>query len=523
MVVVIYNLISSSLFHLINRSFLARKKTNKTRRSNSNNIYEKIFSFFSLKEKKRKKMTRFNNELSTTTSSTTTTTTTATATATKGKTTCSTANFSSSSSSSSSSPLMVDIDNNEKKPMVKLIGQPCGHHGSYTFYKAFSYRYRSDDQHERVLMLGEFFFIRISPSDDPCIGELQLVWDDHQNDQQLSSTRLYFLPEQTPDGRLSHHGQHEVMAANDKVILKLTDLVTWITHDVDWIAGSPYKWKPSIQQQQQQHDNEPSTKTKQILSPLAFIHNQNVIQRTNESSPFLTLQRYISSSCKIIFNKRNMNMNEYNIDTKSSSSSLSKANEHQNDLSTVVVLSYNRYCRYRNLLKRIEGREEEELFGHYIVQNLLTELGIPQQRNKCVHILFCRDTFNNEALLNNDLNCDHLAPKFKGRPKKRKHKIVQRPSSPESISSSEENGQRSFLPRRTRLDLYLFFTQAQKYGGYEKITKQRLWKKLYDDLGGDKRSTSAATCTRRHYEKLLLPFERQLNGLPDYHHLSKQQ
>ena len=121
------------------------------------------------------------------------------------------------------------------------------------------------------------------------------------------------------------------MAANDKVILKLTDLVTWITHDVDWIAGSPYKWKPSIQQQQQQHDNEPSTKTKQILSPLAFIHNQNVIQRTNESSPFLTLQRYISSSCKIIFNKRNMNINEYNIDTKSSSSSSFNNNNNNNN------------------------------------------------------------------------------------------------------------------------------------------------------------------------------------------------
>ena len=77
----------------------------------------------------------------------------------------------------------------------------------------------------------------------------------------------------------------------------------------------------------------------------------------------------------------------------------------------MVVLSYNRYCRYRNLLKRIEDREDE-LFGHYIVQNLLTELGIPQQRNKCVHILFCRDTFNNEALLNNDLNCDHLGKLF---------------------------------------------------------------------------------------------------------------
>ncbi|OTF74743.1 Bromo adjacent homology domain containing protein, partial [Euroglyphus maynei] len=132
----------------------------------------------------------------------------------------------------------------------------------------------------------------MSPDDDPCIGELQLVWDDHQHDQQLSSTRLYFLPEQTPDGRLSHHGQHEVMAAHDKVILKLTDLVTWITHKVDWIAGSSYKWKPP-----KQDNHHSSTEiNKQKLTPLAFIHNQNVIRRTTDSSPLLTLQRYISSS-----------------------------------------------------------------------------------------------------------------------------------------------------------------------------------------------------------------------------------
>ena len=36
---------------------------------------------------------------------------------------------------------------------------------------------------------------------------------------------------------------------------------------------------------------------------------------------------------------------------------------------------------------------------------------------------------------------------------------------------------------------------------------------MYDELGGDPRSTSAATCTRRHFEKLLLPFEKYLNSL----------
>lgn len=94
----------------------------------------------------------------------------------------------------------------EGNTWVSLVGNPCGHHGSHTFYKAFKYQ-RSAEQRKRVLMLGEFFFLRISPHDDPCIGELQLLWEDRQRNQLLSSTRLYFLPEQTPDGRQSYHGE----------------------------------------------------------------------------------------------------------------------------------------------------------------------------------------------------------------------------------------------------------------------------------------------------------------------------
>ena len=60
-------------------------------------------------------------------------------------------------------------------------------------------------------------------------------------------------------------------------------------------------------------------------------------------------------------------------------------------------------------MKRIEGQENKLLFdNNNLLQNLLIELGIPQQRNEIVHILFCRDTFNHDGLLNNDLNCDHL-------------------------------------------------------------------------------------------------------------------
>jgi len=41
---------------------------------------------------------------------------------------------------------------------------------------------------------------------------------------------------------------------------------------------------------------------------------------------------------------------------------------------------------------------------------------------------------------------------------------------------------------------------------------KKAWKSIYDDLGGNPQNTSAATCTRRHYEKFLLPYERHTKG-----------
>lgn len=37
------------------------------------------------------------------------------------------------------------------------------------------------------------------------------------------------------------------------------------------------------------------------------------------------------------------------------------------------------------------------------------------------------------------------------------------------------------------------------------VTSRRLWKVVYNELGGSPGSTSAATCTRRHYEKWVSP------------------
>uniref|UniRef100_A0A8C6UDU4 ARID domain-containing protein n=1 Tax=Neogobius melanostomus TaxID=47308 RepID=A0A8C6UDU4_9GOBI len=64
-----------------------------------------------------------------------------------------------------------------------------------------------------------------------------------------------------------------------------------------------------------------------------------------------------------------------------------------------------------------------------------------------------------------------------------------------------------------QIDMYLMYKTVKELGGYHQVTAQQLWKQVYNTLGGNPRSTSAATCTRRHYEKLMLPYECHIKGL----------
>ncbi|KAK9295742.1 hypothetical protein QLX08_010039 [Tetragonisca angustula] len=89
---------------------------------------------------------------------------------------------------------------------IELLGGACFSHGPYTFYKAVRIG------NGRVLRLGSFFLTKLwSDADLVSIGELQLLWMDSRGpNQPLASLRLYFLPENTPDGRRDTHGEGRV-------------------------------------------------------------------------------------------------------------------------------------------------------------------------------------------------------------------------------------------------------------------------------------------------------------------------
>ncbi|XP_026164977.1 AT-rich interactive domain-containing protein 5B [Mastacembelus armatus] len=450
---------------------------------------------------------------------------------------------------------------------LKWVGSSCGLHGPYIFYKAFKFNW---DGKPRILSLGDFFFVRCKPEDPICIAELQLLWEERTSKQLLSSSKLYFLPEDTPQGRTVTHGEHEVIAVSEKVIVRLEDLVKWTVPDFSgWANG--LKAEP--------------------LKP-------SVLRELGTNGRREALHRYRESTLTSGLNFKDVQRERAQLG-------------QEEDGRKVLVLSYPQYCRYRSVLARLREQPSTLLIDHTVLA-----LGGIAALGGATRILYCRDTFEHPTLLQNESICDEFAPNLKGRPRKKKLSISQRrdsqgqtqgqgssgssqgstavaaqdPGSPESKTttkvkpncktvpngkltpaakpkasglskksaeekergkekeerSKEEENKEEETSEETRaeeqaflvalykymkerdtpieripflgfkqINLWTMFQAAQKLGGYELITVRRQWKHVYDELGGNPSSTSAATCTRRHYERLLLPYERHIKGEQD--------
>ncbi|XP_045135329.1 AT-rich interactive domain-containing protein 5B-like isoform X3 [Portunus trituberculatus] len=408
---------------------------------------------------------------------------------------------------------------------IQFVGAPCGHHGNYTFYKAFKYNLHGNP---KILSLGEFFFIKIWEDEEIIsIGEAQLLWEDRTSGQILVSLRIYFLPENTPEGRCEEHGEHEVVSLAEKVVLRAEDVIGWMRAavSVKWDTGLLGVYGPPSQ--------DPA----------------NDAHYTPPISGALDIEEVIREK-KLIGDVVEPN------------------SVH------VIILAFDKYCRIRGLLKRLEGVEEE-----YMRSRIVVALGgfvVPSRRTR---MLFCRDVFDYPELEGHDLLCNHLSPKLQGRPRKKRKKPTD--SESESSETSEDirprlkgkpgltakhNGLRvldrksssrshlsqvkndfstpalnrlievdfmsklnKFMKDRNtpitrlphigykQLNVFELFTRVQQLGGFEAVGEKKLWKQLYEELSGSAPSShppqsaqSYASMMKRHYERLLLPYEKFL-------------
>uniref|UniRef100_A0A3Q2YDZ4 BAH domain-containing protein n=1 Tax=Hippocampus comes TaxID=109280 RepID=A0A3Q2YDZ4_HIPCM len=118
------------------------------------------------------------------------------------------------------------------------LGAPCCQRGSYAFYKSVGSKTRADGP-VQVWRLGEFYFVRCGAEDPVCIAEVTLLWEDQMQRHLLASTRLYFLPEDTPKGRTGEHGEDEVLAVSRKMVMRVEDLVRWSCAEPPGWIGKP--------------------------------------------------------------------------------------------------------------------------------------------------------------------------------------------------------------------------------------------------------------------------------------------
>ncbi|KAL4714738.1 hypothetical protein ACJJTC_002597, partial [Scirpophaga incertulas] len=382
-----------------------------------------------------------------------------------------------------------------EKPTFKLVGAPCGQHGQYTFYKAIRLSF---GQRERIVAIGDFFFVRIwQDSELVSVGELQLLWTDRVSDQTLVSLRLYFLPENTPDGR-NQHGEDEVLAINDKVVVRAEDLLSWACDGEGWRWGLRAVWRGACAPPPPADATQPLHHTKLDFSDVD------------------------REKCALV-------------DTESPG---------------VVVFSYPRYCRYRALLARLEGIQAD-----WLRDSLVAALGGYAAPTTNTRILYCRDTFEYPELEGHEFVCNELAPKLKGRPRGRRRRASpgasdgENASGPESgsettltadvpqtprrlslrnggeradISSSPQDAEsrredKAFLAQLKQfhrdgqicppndLSLRSLYCKVQSLGGYEAVSRRRRWREL---------GAQPARC-RRHYESSarygLALFDKVLN------------
>ncbi|XP_074446322.1 AT-rich interactive domain-containing protein 5B isoform X5 [Larus michahellis] len=324
--------------------------------------------------------------------------------------------------------------------------------------------------------------------------------------------------------------QDEVIAVSEKVTVKLEDLAKWAQSDFS-------KWKCGFR-----------------AEPVKPMDGGKNGQKE-------ALMRYRQSTLNSGLNFK---------DILKEKADLGEDDEDSN----LLILSYPQYCRYRSMLKRIQDKPSSILTDQFVLA-----LGGIAVTSKNPQIFYCRDTFDHPTLIENESICDEFAPNLKGRPRKKKPCPQRRDSlngikdsnnnseskavakvkceaksalpKPKNNNSNCKKGssedkskiavgeecradEQAFLvalykymkERKTpieripylgfkQINLWTMFQAAQKLGGYETITARRQWKHIYDELGGNPGSTSAATCTRRHYERLILPYERFIKGEED--------
>ncbi|CAL8307049.1 unnamed protein product [Gadus morhua 'NCC'] len=525
---------------------------------------------------------------------------------------------------------------------IQWLRSPSCQRGSYSFYKSVSCRAHPDGPLQ-VWRLGEFYYVRRGPQEPVCIAEVTLLWEEQGQHPLLASSRLYFLPEDTPKGRTRQHGEDEVLAVCRRIVVPVEDLMRWACPEpVAWqnqkrpCSSSPAPDLPlenpgsgTTEEPTSQSLDQGSGTVAELTSgttaeltsgttaeltsgttaeltsgttaeltsgtiaeltsgTTAELTSGTTVELTSGTTAELTSGTTAELTSGIIAEPTSQTLVDRASSTTAeptcgttaeptsgSTSELTspplgdpscgtaaeptshppggQCNAAPVDPQGVKVLSYPQYCRFRSLQRRLQDRPG--VLGG--ADPRLLALGGLRVALSNTRVMFCRETFTHLSMdassaLWPHFRCPSLS--LRGRPRKKKQRDVKesptltRSQSESWIDKMKENmmgsadasPERAWLPHPEeqlfldqlfvfmerfgrpinkvpnlgfkKIDLFRMYSVVQGMGGYEKVTSERLWKVVYNDLGGCPGSTSAATCTRRHYERLMLGYEEHVRA-----------
>lgn len=181
-----------------------------------------------------------------------------------------------------------------------------------------------------------------------------------------------------------------MLTISEKVVVRVNDLVTWLSPSLEWSWGREVSSPPSMSSSS---PSDSPDKDEEYCDR----------DRDRDRQPQVLQLPQVLTDPGIDFSDVEKQQKEYE---NSLLNTVKKCEDGDagcdNAQTKVVVLSYPRYCRYRALLRRLEGAEPSWLCSP-VAAALGGFTALPGTR-----VLFCRDTFDYPDLETHELLCNHL-------------------------------------------------------------------------------------------------------------------
>jgi len=432
---------------------------------------------------------------------------------------------------------------------TQLPDRALGQHGMNTYYKEFTVIISETDV--KTYELGHFYSVRKSKdNDEVVIAEFQLIWHSSKDNKSYASAKLYFNPqceEDAPENIV--YGKDEVIAADRQVVIECIKVPEWECSSNDWykdVGCIVYKdcpeWVSNIYRTENSSKVNSDVMKIKILSFAQYCRYMTCLKmiKMGVVMSFKTLiarggLTLTALNTLIVFQRNTFK--RYNIEElsptggirvpafsgrprkrkKAASTKYPVPKKSKSDLIDINKSGSNPPKRNAALMATCALADAAD-----IMESKLIEYNVPVTRA----VTSCDSTTLQMKLQNAS---DKKEINYK-KTKSDSDQETVKETKPETRSNDNDEGSKfnnilnDFMCNRgspilkvptvgySKLNLHQLFNVVATYGGYGQVTLKKQWKYVYEGLGGKHYAgiTNAATCTRKAYEKLLLPYEKHM-------------